>query len=206
MSQLANHTDRFARSVQRFARCCVRMEDEFRRGRLKVTDIEMVYCSCFLNVSSRWETYLEEVLIRAVCGPKSNNSENWRFAWFRTRECLKNILTHRGKPYLGFTTIEEAEKLSSLLVNKGRPISVVSSNNRTLIGQAVQIRNAIAHDSGMAKKNFKEKVPGVSALPNSKRTPGAFLRHEFRQYPSQRRYEIYFVAFQMAAEEISKAW
>lgn len=91
-------------------------------------------------------------------------------------------------------------------MNEGRPISAVSDDNRRLIGEAVRIRNAIAHDSIRAKKEFKEKVPGVVSLPHSRRTPGAFLRHEFRRNPVQRRYEIYFGAYSMSAKEIADAW
>ncbi|MCY4555643.1 MAG: hypothetical protein OXF79_04545 [Chloroflexi bacterium] len=119
---------------------------------------------------------------------------------------MRDILTYRGPPYLAFGTIENALRLSKLLVNDGRPISAVSAPNRTLIGQAYQIRNAIAHDSDNVRKSFRIKVPGVQSLPNSKRTPGAFLRHEFRVQPVQRRYQLYFAAYQSAAKEIGSAW
>ena len=206
MSRLADHAQRFIRTVRRYARCCVRMEKEFRHGRLRVTDIELVYCSSFLSVCSRWETFLEDVLFEAVCGADSSVRGNWRHATFRTRDSLRDMLTHGGRFHLKFGTIEDAVSWSSFVMNEGRPISAVSDYNRTLIGQGVRIRNAIAHDSIRAKKNFKKKVPGVAALPNSKRTPGAFLRHEFRRHPGQRRYEIYFGAYSMAANEIANAW
>ena len=120
---------------------------------------------------------------------------------------MKNILTYRGgRPYLALGTVENALRVAEMLINKGRPLSAISQSNRTLINQAVQIRNAIAHDSDRAKKDFLRKVPGVAALPNSKRTPGAFLRHEFRVQPNQRRYEVYFSAYHVAANEIRNAW
>ena len=206
MSQLADRAQRFVRTVQRHMRSCKRMEKEFGQGRLVVTDIELVYCSSFLNICSRWETFLEDVLFEAVCGANSSVRGNWRRATFRTRETLRDILTHRGRHYLKFGTISDAVDWSSLVMNEGRPISAVSGVNRGLIAEAVRIRNAIAHDSIRAKKEFREKVPGVVALPYSKRTPGAFLRHEFRRNPTQRRYEIYFGAYCMAANEIANAW
>ena len=206
MNRLGKYAERFTRSIRRYADCCVRMEKEHRLGRLHVSDIELVYSSSFLSVCSRWETFLEDVLIEAVCGVQSSAPGNWRRATFKSRRDMNNILTYRGSPYLTVGTIEDAERLMKLLINKGRPVSVVSKANRTLIGQATQIRNAIAHDSLNAKRKFKEKVPGVRALPNSRQTPGAFLRHEFRVHPNRRRYEIYFAAFQMAASEIQSAW
>lgn len=197
MNHLSEYAERFRRSIRRYADCCVRMEREHRLGRLRITDIELVYSSSFLSVCSRWETFLGSVLIEAACGAQSSIPGNWRKASFRSRKELSNILTHRGRPYLNVGTIEDAEQLMELLVNKGRPVSAVSETNRTLIRHATQIRNAIAHDSVMAKRNFREKVPGVRALPNSRQTPGAFLRHEYRVQPNRRRYEIYFTAFDM---------
>ena len=206
MNRLGEYAERFTRSIRRYADCCARMEKEHRLGRLRITDIELVYSSSFLSVCSRWETFLEGVLIECVCGVESSKPGNWRKATFRSRKDMSSILTHRGSPYLSVGTVEDAERLMVLLVNKGRPVSAVSEANRTLIGQATQIRNAIAHDSTKAKQNFREKVPGVRALANSRQTPGAFLRHEYRAHPNRRRYEIYFAAFQMAANEIGSAW
>ena len=99
-----------------------------------------------------------------------------------------------------------AEELAALFIKRGLPFSAVSEPNCTLLQQAVRIRNAIAHESSFATEKFRASVPGVSALPRSKRSPGAFLRHEFRQAPSQRRYELYFAAYQTAAQEIAGAW
>ena len=53
---------------------------------------------------------------------------------------------------------------------------------------------------------FREKVPGVDALLPHRRNPGPFLRFEFRKEPAQRRYEVYFGAFQGAATELRDSW
>jgi hypothetical protein len=82
----------------------------------------------------------------------------------------------------------------------------VSDHNRTLLQQAVLIRNAIAHESSFAMHQFRNKVPGVATLPHSKRAPAAFLRHVFRVAPAQRRVDLYFAAYQSAAREIAAAW
>ncbi len=206
MSRLSDHASRFARRVQRYRSGCVRIEHEFARKRLRVTDVELVYSSSFLSVCSQWEALLEEILFEAVCGEKSPRRGVRRYATFQKRKHLEDVLLFPGKDYLSIPNLKRAEELAALFISQGRPISAVSEQNRNLLQQAVQIRNAIAHESPFAKKNFRANVPGVSALPRSKRSPGAFLRHEFRQAPSQRRYELYYVAYQSAAREIAGAW
>jgi hypothetical protein len=171
-----------------------------------VTDVELVYSSSFLSVCSQWESLLEAVLFETVCGEESQRHGNRRFASFEKRRHLEDLLLFPGKDYVSIPTLKRAEELAGLFINQGRPISAVSERNRTLLQQAVLVRNAIAHESSFAVKAFCAKVPGVSALPRAKRSPGAFLRHEFRQSPSQRRYEVYFAAYKSAATEIACAW
>ena len=165
-----------------------------------------MYCSGFLSACSQWEALLEEILYEVVCGKASKISGNWRHATFKNRRYLEKILLFPEKGYLSIPNLKRAQELAELFINEGRPISAVSERNRTLIEQATRIRNAIAHDSSFAKRKFREGVPGVNSLPHKKRSPGAFLRHVFRQQPCQRRYELYFTAYREAAIEIANAW
>ncbi len=206
MNRLSEYVHRFARRVLLYGHCCARVEDSFAENRLRVTDVELVYSSSFLSVCSHWESLLKAVIVETVCGDESRRRCNRRLASFEKRQHLEELLLFPGKDYVSIPTLKHAEALAGLFISQGRPISEVSEQNRTLLQQAVWVRNAIAHESPFALKTFSTKVPGVSALPRSKRSPGAFLRHEFRQAPSQRRYELYFAAFQSAAAEIVRAW
>lgn len=206
MSRLSDHADRFSRRVNRYHSCCVRIEREFARKRLLVTDVELVYSSSFLSVCSQWESLLQEILFEAVCGDESLRRENRRYATFLKRRHFEEVLLFPGKEYLSIPNLDRAEELAALFIKQGRPISAVSESNRTFLQQAVRIRNAIAHESSFATRQFQKSVPGVGALPRSKRSPGAFLRHEFRTAPSQRRYELYYAAYRSAANEIAVAW
>lgn len=206
MSRLASYANKFVRKVSRFRNCCTRIELQFANGGLRITDVELVYASSFLSVCSQWESFLETMLFEAVCGEKSHKPGNTRLVTFRNRRYLEKVLLFPEKDYISIPSIKHAEELASLFVTKGRPFSAIGDTNRNHIQQAVWIRNAIAHQSSFAVGVFRTKVPGVASLPRSKRSPGAFLRHEFRISPRQRRYELYFAAFQSAANEITQAW
>ena len=139
-------------------------------------------------------------------GKKSRKSGNQRYAQFTSRQKLMDVLLFPDKDYISIPNLKRAEELAALFIQNGRPLSAVSASNRTYLQQSGWIRNAIAHESDFAMQTFQNKVPGVAALPLSKRSPGAFLRHEFRVSPTQRRYEIYFASFQSAAREVAAAW
>lgn len=206
MSRLVRHTDLFVRRVSSFRKRCARIERQFDNNRLLITDVELVYESSFLSVCSQWESLLRETLFEVVCGEESTKRGNTRVATFKSRSHFRRLLLFPDRDYIAIHSLVRAQRLASLFVAKGRPFSVVAEENRTHIQQAVWVRNAIAHQSSFAVKIFREKVPGVESLPTSKRMPGAFLRHEFRVSPTQRRFELYFAAFQSAANEIARAW
>jgi hypothetical protein len=206
LTRLSDLAERFVRRLTRYQSCCVRIEEQFELKRLKITDVELLYTSSFLSVCCLWESFLEATLYESVCGEESKKRGNQRRASFRKPTYLEEVLLFPNKDYLSIPTLKHAEAMNALFVKDGRPISAVSERNRTLLHQAVRIRNAIAHQTSFALGKFQESVPGVSALPRSKRTPGAFLRHEFRIAPSQRRYELYLAAYQSAAGEICSAW
>jgi len=175
-------------------------------GNIRITDVELVYSSSFLAVCSRWEAFLEEILYEAVCGDTGGVPENRRLASFRNRKHLEQVLLYPGKDYLSISSVREAERLAALFVKDGMPISVIDAQSRTYLQQATWIRNAVAHQSSYALEIFRTKVPGVTQLTPTKRFPGAFLRHEFRQSPSQKRCELYFAVFQKAAKDVAAAW
>lgn len=206
MSRLSDLTRSFQRRLVGYANCIARIEEQFALHRLKVTDVELVYSSTFLSVYTHWESLLEQTLFEAVCGPPSVKRVNKRIATFPSRRQLRELLLFPGKDYISISSLKQAEELLSLFVKNGRPLSVVNQQDHTLIQQTTWIRNAIAHAGDHALSTFRRKVPGVSALPARKRLPGSFLRHEFRQSPTQRRYELYFVTFRRAASTIGSAW
>lgn len=155
---------------------------------------------------AHWESFLGEIILDVVTGEVSGKKANRRYATFDSRRCLENLLLFPDKDYLALPTLKKAEQIAGLFVANSRPLSAVSDSNRTFLQQAAWIRNAIAHQSAFAIATFRSKVPGVGSLAPPKRIPGAFLRHEFRVSPTQRRVDLYFAAFQGAAREIALAW
>lgn len=175
-------------------------------GVMGITDAELVYSSSFLSICCQWEGLLEEVLLEVVCGVPSSRARLRRLASFRSKAQFRRALLHPNKDYVGLESLSKAVGLAKLYVPNGEPFASVSESNQTYLGHSVLIRNAIAHQSDHAMAKFRSKVPGVGSLPTPKRSPSAFLRHEFRQNPSQTRIDLYAGAFKSAATEIGQAW
>jgi hypothetical protein len=197
---------RFSGYVRRLQRCCVRVEAELSARRLRVTDVELVYTSSFLAIVTRWESFLEASLYDAVCNPAPATLEGKRHLAVASRSHFQRILLHPDKEYVSLTTVRQARGLYDLFLKGAGPFGAISEANQTYIQQAIWIRNAIAHSSEAAERTFRDKVPGVASLPTNRRQPSAFLRHEFRVSPSQRRFDLYCGAFLSAATEMGQRW
>lgn len=196
----------FQRHIDRLAGCADRLEMLFDNHKVSVTDVELVYISAFLSACARWESFMEDTIIETSCGRGSRSQTNSRYVNFRSHAALRRLLLYPDKDYISLPSLKNGIALASILVKQGRPLSQISESNQTHIQQAVWIRNAIAHQSDYSLRMFRDKVPGVTSLPQRSRRPGPFLRTVFRSSPTQRRYEIYFTAFKSAANEVMGAW
>lgn len=196
----------FQRHIDRLANCARRLEMLLDNHEVSVTDVELVYMSAFLSVYARWESFMEDTIIEASCGRGSGSQANIRHVSFRSHAVLRRLLLYLDKDYIPLPSLKHGIELASILVKQGRPLSQISESNRTHIQQAAWIRNAIAHQSDHSLRIFRDKVPGVTSLPQRSRRPGPFLRTVFRTSPTQRRYEIYFTSFKSAANEVMEAW
>jgi hypothetical protein len=204
VSPLANSAHRFCHQARRLQNCCTRVEKEFMRGRLQVSDVELVYTSSFLSIVARWEAFLEEALLQAVCAKTRTPIASRRLVRVEDKDRLRDVLLFPDRDYVSLTSVTAGKKMYGLFLRDSRPFSAISEQNLTYIQQAIFIRNAIAHESAHALGQFKKKVPGVEALASNRRNPGNFLRHEFRQAPSQRRLDLYCGAFLSAASNMEQ--
>ena len=66
------------------------VEEQLELGNIRTTDAELVYTSSFLSVVARWEAFLEDLLLEAVCGTVPVKVKRLRFARFASRAHLRS--------------------------------------------------------------------------------------------------------------------
>lgn len=181
----------FHRSLQNINRTRTRMEEIYTRGDLLKTDIETVYEALFLRAITGFEVYLEQLFIAILLGRTTHAANRAKALLITSSKVdLMNILT-RGNDYLDWLPYRKTEDRAQIYLKGGKPFSDLDNGDKSILADMTRIRNAIAHKSEHANKQFREKV--VSSLPllkNEKR-PAGFLRSQFRANPRQLRFEIY---------------
>ena len=97
----------------------------------------------------------------------------------------------QGKSYLDWLPYDKTVELARTFLKDGLPFTVLADGDRSKTKQCMLVRNAIAHRSRFAKRQFEEKVIGDLNLPSRERTPAGYLRSIVRVNPTFVRFQIW---------------
>ena len=167
----------------------MRFERMFARSQIKLIDIEIVYEALFLRATTSFEAFLEElfcqILLNKVQYPTSRVT---RIVNFASAQSLYRFVWRNDK-YLEWLKYEKTEERARVFLSGGRPFRGLDEGIRSRIKPIATIRNAIAHSSDHARKEFRRIVIGNQPFSPRDRTPARYLRTVFIAVPLTRRYQ-----------------
>ena len=167
------------------------MEASHAKGDLLKTDIETVYEALFLRAITGFELYLEQLFIDILLGKTAHHPSRARaLLATSTKSDLIKIL-NRGNDYLAWLPYGNTESRAHLYLKNGKPFTDLTNGDKSMLADMTRIRNAIAHKSEHANKQFQLKVVANLPLLKSEKRPAGFLRSQFRSSPRQLRFEVY---------------
>jgi hypothetical protein len=168
-----------------------RMEKLFKDNKITKRDLDSVYESLFIRAVTSFEVFLQDHFM-AILGGKVQYKRERKVAVRMTAvssSALLDILLG-GRPYLTWLPFKEhTQDRAMIFLKDGRPFSDVPIADRNTMNNITTIRNAIAHESLHAMKQFEKKVIGQLPLLPGERKPAGFLRSQLR--PTQSRFEFY---------------
>lgn len=205
MSRLADIGGRYRQAIRHLRSCCNRVETLLSSDKVRISDVELIYESAFLNATARFEGLLNEVLEEIVCGKSSNKAGHYSLIQPRSRKAFRAILTGRSG-YVDLMPMRQCVEVSERFVNEGKPFSDVADADKHLVSQIVLIRNAIAHRSDSALKKFRRDVAGVGDLSPHRQFPGAYLRRQYRANPVERWNDLYLNTLEKVGANLASSW
>lgn len=177
-----------------------KMEDLLRQSKLNVMDVEEVYAGIFLDIFTEFEALIEKLFlgllskelysVSGVISPKIRIKPNsmLREVVFSGRAYLDWL------PYGKYTTAR-----AGMYFTNGEPFTLLSNSQRGKLDCYGLIRNALAHKSDSATRNFENFISGLPLLPREK-TPMGYLRSVPRGAETQ--YEIAVIELEMMANTL----
>lgn len=182
---------RFCRRLQELEWTRQRMEELYVAHRIVRRDIESVYEGLFLRGVSAFEGFLEDLFVELVLGRVSFSRRKVAVrVGIVSRATLWEVLL-QGKPYLDWLPYDRTVERARTFLKDGLPFTVLDDGDRSKAKKCMLVRNAIAHNSRFAKKQFEEKVIGDLNLPSRERTPAGYLRSIARVNPTFVRFQIW---------------
>lgn len=178
------------RSLQRLDYTRNRMEALYQGGKIPLRDLHSVYEALFIRAVTSFEVFLQEQFLAILKGTvkyKQNRRVVVRMTATPSSAAMHILLQGRG--YMTWLPYDSTEQRAQVYLKDGRPFSDVGTADKGAMNSITTIRNAIAHQSLHALKQFQDKVIGNLPLLRGERNPAGFLRSQLR--PGQSRFEFY---------------
>jgi hypothetical protein len=187
----ANVLKRFQSHLVRIELTRTRMDSLHSQGQIVLRDLESVYEALFLRAVTSFEAFLEELFI-SILREKTTYSQSRVSLRMRAANsaALLEILL-QGKDYMQWLPFNATEQRANLYLKGGRPFSELTNGDKSMMKTITTIRNAIAHRSDFAMRQFETKVIGNQSLLPRERTPAGYLRVAVSSQPPQTKFDSY---------------
>lgn len=181
-----------------------RMEELCLAGEITKRDLNSVYEALFIRAVTSFESFLEELFLGIL--EKRVRYKNPRKIVVKmiplSRPALVDVVFQQHK-YLEWLPFDKTTDRADYYLIGGRPFSDLEQPDKDAIAKIVTIRNAIAHHSRHAAKQFKIKVIQSLPLLKGEKTPSGFLRSQVQQ--NVNRFEAYIGQLGRIAADLCSA-
>ncbi len=168
----------FSNKVQALTATRGNFETAFSANLISGDEIIQGYAGLYLDLFTEFEGLIENLFIGILSGAvTSNNAAIRRKITIRPVSELESVLYGEKRTYLDWLPYSENTiKRAKIYFNNGEPFTFLDAQERAKIKVFHTIRNAIAHKSKKAHKDFNNVINGLTLLP-VERTPQGYLRN-----------------------------
>lgn len=170
------------------------MESIANNGSLARRDIEKVYESLYLRAFTDFENLIEEyfigMLTKQILPPTHLIVPR---VVFKSGQIAREVV-YGGRSYVDWFPYDRTLKLADVFYRSGRPFSDFDRSDKHELDKLLKLRNAIAHSSSHAKREFERHVIESTPLMPRERTPAGFLRSQILSLStSQTRFQNFMI-------------
>jgi hypothetical protein len=166
-----------------------RIERLYSAGELSRTDVQRAYAGAFLTFHAFTERSLERLFLGAVMGRFEFAGQPVATLINVKSEVVLRQLVASGRKYADWLPYESqtAARAPAFLAS-GRPFVSLAAGRKEAFLRQGWIRNAIAHESSYAIRQFRRHFVDGKALPPEQKSPQGYLRGQHS--PGKTRFEF----------------
>ncbi len=157
-------------------------------GHINISDIERVYSGLYLSLFTEFEGTIETLFLGLLSGKYYSRSHNIHCNLKIKPSTMTQIVVFEGRFYADWLPYDTytLQRANRFFLN-GIPFTLLSNNQLHNLKEYCKIRNAIAHKSDKANRDFQSMISHLPLLPQE-RTPAGYLRSKPSSLQTQ--YEI----------------
>ncbi|MBA4320704.1 MAG: hypothetical protein C0412_20105 [Flavobacterium sp.] len=194
-------SDAFRRYLSKLDYTRRKVEELLIRKRVVMKDVEQVYKGLFLDAVAAFEEFFENLFIGLSTKKiKPGSSRVSLKVFFRNEPIARPIIT--GGNYYDWFPYYRTKKKAKQFFKNGYPFTCLTNIEIDLVEKIIVARNAIAHKSYFAKKNFEDRVIGLTSLLPKEKRVAAYLRGRYSLSSPTTRYEDLVMTMASIAEKI----
>ncbi|MBM4066826.1 MAG: hypothetical protein FJ266_14525 [Planctomycetes bacterium] len=180
----------FRKKVLFLERIRVKFETLLNRGEILNDDIQQAYCGLYLDLFTEFEALLEQLFFGLLEGNYySSDMLVKKRIKVQPSTMFSEIVFHK-RSYLDWLPYSDHTiPRAKLFLDNGYPFTKLSKPQIDRLDDLHKIRNAIAHKSKKAEKDFNNVIINLTLLP-SERKPAGFLRSIPSSAAGNTQYEI----------------
>lgn len=145
-------------------------------GPLARQDVETVYAGLFIDAFTEFEALIERLFLGLFDGSLRSTTQPTTRIFTVTPKTSCRTVVFDGNNYVDWLPIDERTiKRAKRFLTGGIPFTSLLSTEKSNLKSAHLLRNALAHKSDSATKNFLKSINQQALLPHEK-TPSGYLR------------------------------
>jgi hypothetical protein len=182
----------FQTRVRTLTRARLRAEDLHTRGQMRLSDVELLYEALFMNLVRAFESTIEKCFLGLIAGTHKSVQSGVRPIVTTGSIITARRIVSSDRSFLDWLPYENhTRKRADAFFSRGKPFIKLPAQVTRQLTEVLTTRNAIAHESAHAHRQFRRQVLGNLPLLPRERRPAAFLRTIYAHHPAETRFELF---------------
>jgi hypothetical protein len=169
----------------------LRLEALNAAGSLSDRDVTRSYEGVFLSYYTNLERHIERLFMGLLMGRLEVSPPAARSLVEISSNTVARRVVAGGRRYADWLPINKTTDKAKIYLSEGRPFDRLMQVDREVLERMAVVRNAVAHRSSHATRQFQKRVIATTPVPPRQRTPAGYLRGQHA--PNQTRLD-YFMA------------
>ena len=153
-----------------------RLERLYANGQLSLQDLQRAYSGAFIHFFTFTERALERLFLGHLMCRLTTTHKGVRPLIACKSDAVARAIIGGQRRFADWLPYQHTENRAKCFLSQGKPFSSLNANQKQHFDILSILRNALAHDSAHAHKQFRKRLIDGRSLPSRDHKPPNYLR------------------------------